>query len=689
MPEQIRPRDLAFGTPNANADLLFDSGVSVLRTNPLAVVDAARPIASQAEAESGLDNAKIVTPLRVAQAIQASPTIARSKGITDKFSIAGEALVLGSDITVVLDDDGNTLFQIDTNGVSYKGTLLQGRSVELDATYFGLKADGSSNNMVSFRLWMAAASVISAAGGRPIMRASGTFRCVVDTTHGSIFGERKAIRASAVHNAHWDCAAATWLFDSGDVNTGIANVINIEDSDNLTGNLGSIDWLRLPYAQGAITKGANYLDIALPAGFTPTFNQVQRVEVYDGAKVNQSQILSKDFSGGSDVAGWPVTYPSSSVMRVSFVGSSEGLAYLASLTNGDVVVATFRVYGGDGFRLIRCRNADLKAHVTATGGMAFRANEPEDCRLAVSVGASPGRLVAATADGIHCAAGRGYLEVIGSVRNTGDDPLNVTNDSYVVTSVSSPRTFVISSGYPNIVPRVGDRLSGVNDAGAATALGQVVTINPNSGLIVMDTDLPAGFATTWQVVDTSACPVVTFPETFIAEKCRGNVRSQVPSLCGRIRASDLTGSVTVEYIPYFTGEGTPPNATSLDVESTRCNTSRINAGAVMAQAYQIDGGGYADAGAVSKPVINAVVRETNGSALFLAGVSYGCGTLVTDRCCLNPNTSVFALSDKQLAMINCDNINFPSLTELGATPGQIGTSGTTTNIRYGSKLNYA
>lgn len=67
----IRPKDLDPGTPISSAALVFDSGTAVLKATPLGVMNAARPLASQAEAEAGADNAKIVSPLRVAQAIAA------------------------------------------------------------------------------------------------------------------------------------------------------------------------------------------------------------------------------------------------------------------------------------------------------------------------------------------------------------------------------------------------------------------------------------------------------------------------------------------------------------------------------------------------------------------------------------------------------------------------------------------
>lgn len=65
----IRPKDLPPGNPLDSAAIPFDTGAVVEKATPLGVVDAAIPLASQAEAEAGLNNAKRMTPLRTAQAI--------------------------------------------------------------------------------------------------------------------------------------------------------------------------------------------------------------------------------------------------------------------------------------------------------------------------------------------------------------------------------------------------------------------------------------------------------------------------------------------------------------------------------------------------------------------------------------------------------------------------------------------
>lgn len=81
----IVPSDLdPAATVTAGAALIVDDGVNVQRATPIQLVDAAIPLASQAEAETGTDNAKRVTPLRVAQAIA-------SLGVTNATLTAGLA----------------------------------------------------------------------------------------------------------------------------------------------------------------------------------------------------------------------------------------------------------------------------------------------------------------------------------------------------------------------------------------------------------------------------------------------------------------------------------------------------------------------------------------------------------------------------------------------------------------------
>lgn len=95
----VRPADLpSAGTVTAGASLVVDSGSAVERATPAQIVDAALPLASQAEAEAGTDNAKRVTPLRVKQAIDALGVSAETLAST--ASGKGAALIgFKADIT--------------------------------------------------------------------------------------------------------------------------------------------------------------------------------------------------------------------------------------------------------------------------------------------------------------------------------------------------------------------------------------------------------------------------------------------------------------------------------------------------------------------------------------------------------------------------------------------------------------
>lgn len=70
----IREIPGAVGTPNADTLLAMDNGIVMQRTTVQAVVEAGRGVASQAEAEAGAENSKVMTALRVAQAIAVQGT---------------------------------------------------------------------------------------------------------------------------------------------------------------------------------------------------------------------------------------------------------------------------------------------------------------------------------------------------------------------------------------------------------------------------------------------------------------------------------------------------------------------------------------------------------------------------------------------------------------------------------------
>lgn len=130
MAAPIRPKDLTSGTPTAGADYIFDSGTQVLKTKAIGIVDAAIPLASQAEAEAGTDNVKRVTPLRVAQAVGAqvlSPlqatTGAALVGVTGGGTVQGFINKINRRREFWLDDFGADSTGIATSDAAWAACL--------------------------------------------------------------------------------------------------------------------------------------------------------------------------------------------------------------------------------------------------------------------------------------------------------------------------------------------------------------------------------------------------------------------------------------------------------------------------------------------------------------------------------------------------------------------------------------
>lgn len=87
----ILPSDLpAAPSVNPNAAIIVDNGAgNVNKATAAQVVDAATPLASQVEAETGADNTKRMTPLRVKQAINAQAVSLTNLASTDPGQGAG------------------------------------------------------------------------------------------------------------------------------------------------------------------------------------------------------------------------------------------------------------------------------------------------------------------------------------------------------------------------------------------------------------------------------------------------------------------------------------------------------------------------------------------------------------------------------------------------------------------------
>lgn len=87
----------------ADAAIIVQNGSSVERATPGQIADTARPYATQADAETGADNAKVMTPLRVKQALDSQ---AIGKANATAVGVSGSASNMGTTPGSILSDNG-------------------------------------------------------------------------------------------------------------------------------------------------------------------------------------------------------------------------------------------------------------------------------------------------------------------------------------------------------------------------------------------------------------------------------------------------------------------------------------------------------------------------------------------------------------------------------------------------------
>lgn len=85
-----------------DAAIIVQNGSSVEKATPSQIADTARPYASQADAEGGADNAKVMTPLRVKQALDSQ---AVGKAMAAAVGVAGSATDMGTTPGTILSDN--------------------------------------------------------------------------------------------------------------------------------------------------------------------------------------------------------------------------------------------------------------------------------------------------------------------------------------------------------------------------------------------------------------------------------------------------------------------------------------------------------------------------------------------------------------------------------------------------------
>lgn len=129
----IRPNQLpAAASVNPSSAIIVDAGGPVEKATPLQVVDAGRPKASQVDAETGTDNEKIMTPLRVKQAIEELSDFSLRPDLGS--SDPGE----GSDLVGLVGRAPSSTALDLTNWIQAQPT---------NAREFGVVGDGSTDNL--------------------------------------------------------------------------------------------------------------------------------------------------------------------------------------------------------------------------------------------------------------------------------------------------------------------------------------------------------------------------------------------------------------------------------------------------------------------------------------------------------------------------------------------------------------
>jgi hypothetical protein len=141
------------GLTATTAELNILDGVTA-STAELNVLDGIAGIASQAEAEAGTDNTKLMTPLRVAEAIDAAPTPAPTTAQVLSATADASAGAVGTYALLGSNNDGHT----STFGQTRAGSQLfpAGFSAGLGFAFNGFRgaADPSAQNSARAGTWM-------------------------------------------------------------------------------------------------------------------------------------------------------------------------------------------------------------------------------------------------------------------------------------------------------------------------------------------------------------------------------------------------------------------------------------------------------------------------------------------------------------------------------------------------------
>lgn len=268
----------------------------------------------------------------------------------------------------------------------------------------------------------------------------------------------------------------------------------------------SVDWVRPPFSQGAITAaGENFLEVQVEEAY-PIDKATKVAAFMDFDPATRLPVANMDVFG-SAITKTELIAPQKLRLTLRKSGDPEKNAHFAKYlpaSIGRLLLLRHEVYGSYVFDLLRCRNVLLEnIAIYASPGMGIHASLCDTITSRhVSVRPKPesGRLMSTTADCQYYTHCLGTITIEdGYYEGMGDDGLNVTAKYRAVTSVSSPSSFVMAlpvKGWAGTPPEAGEVLY-FADAGDLSPKGSAVVRasrwDAESGLFTVDVDaVPAG-----------------------------------------------------------------------------------------------------------------------------------------------------------------------------------------------------
>lgn len=277
----IRPDALpAASSVDNTVALVIDNGTNVQKATPEQVVDAIRPLASQAEAEAGTDNAKIMTALRVNQAIQNNPTLSVRTIIGDGVSDETAALQA---IINAMPESGGTIYGTGTLRIT--STIILNKPIRLIG--LGCSGDFDPSRTPGFSLkWDG-----SIGGTMMQLGGVGTATMIGGGIEHVLFdGNGKAARAVVHRNHQRGIFRDIVLGNVSGVAWELNNSLNAINGFHIFEDIRIPLRANLPFTQSAIGFFLNGSSVGDPAGVTLSTVTRMRIDHANGSGVKIGQI---------------------------------------------------------------------------------------------------------------------------------------------------------------------------------------------------------------------------------------------------------------------------------------------------------------------------------------------------------------------------------------------------------------